>query len=117
MLRESKLSILGLECINVNRSIRALRRNIFIQWIPCDPLNVVIVLRDLTYDLAWMVTFISCEYSTRKRPRGCVPVCELSIRAMLSMLPVIKNSPSGDQARSYISEPIDRHMCFCLHVS
>ena len=39
------------------------------------------------------------------------------MRAMLSMLPVTKKTPSGDQAKSYISEPDDRHMCFIRHVS
>lgn len=39
------------------------------------------------------------------------------MRAMLSMLPMMKYAPSGDQARSYISAPLDRHMCFVRHVS
>src|SRR4051812_38409014 len=33
------------------------------------------------------------------------------------MLPMIKNDASGDHARSYISVPSDRHMCFVRHVS
>lgn len=33
------------------------------------------------------------------------------------MLPVMKNTASGDQARSYISDPKDLHMCLTLHVS
>lgn len=30
----------------------------------------------------------------------CLPECALYIRAMLSILPVMKKTPSGDQARS-----------------
>lgn len=33
------------------------------------------------------------------------------------MLPMMKYTPSGDQARSYISAPDDRHICFVLHTS
>lgn len=29
----------------------------------------------------------------------------------------MKNTPSGDHARSYISDPDERHMCFIRHVS
>src|SRR5689334_2777675 len=36
---------------------------------------------------------------------------------MLSMLPMMKCTPSGDQARSYISAPLDRHICFARHAS
>lgn len=39
------------------------------------------------------------------------------MRATLSMLPVMKKVPSGDQARSYISDPEERHMCFTRQVS
>lgn len=33
------------------------------------------------------------------------------------MLPIMKNEASGDHARSYISVPSERHMCFVRHVS
>ena len=33
------------------------------------------------------------------------------------MLPVMKKTASGDHARSYISEPDERHMCLIRHVS
>lgn len=33
------------------------------------------------------------------------------------MLPVMKKIPSGDQARSYISDPDDLHIVFTLHTS
>lgn len=39
------------------------------------------------------------------------------MRAILSMLPVMKNIPSGDQAKSYISDPEERHMCLMRQVS
>lgn len=46
------------------------------------------------------------------------PVCALKILAVLSTPPVIKYTPSGDQARSYISAPLDvRHICLILQVS
>ena len=47
-----------------------------------------------------------------------VPFVALYILATLSMLPVMKNIPSGDHARSYISEPLlDLHIVLTLHVS
>ena len=47
-----------------------------------------------------------------------VPFVALYILATLSMLPVMKNIPSGDHAKSYISEPLlDLHIVLTLHVS
>jgi hypothetical protein len=39
------------------------------------------------------------------------------MRATLSILPVMKNEPSGDHARSYISAIVAPHIFFTLHVS
>jgi hypothetical protein len=41
----------------------------------------------------------------------------LYIRAILSILPMMKKEASGDQARSYISVPSDRHICFVRQAS
>lgn len=46
-----------------------------------------------------------------------IPVDALYIRAILSMLPVMKNDPSGDHARSYISAIMAPHIFLTLHVS
>lgn len=51
------------------------------------------------------------------RVRLGLPLWALYMRATLSMLPVMKKIPSGDQARSYISEPDERHMCLTRQVS
>ena len=69
-------------------------------------------------DLSDTVTLKRISAKARGRHRQqTLPVCALYILAMLSMLPVMKKTPSGDQAISYISEPIDRHMCLTRHVS
>ena len=53
--------------------------------------------------------------------KGClkdgIPVWALYIRATLSILPIIKYMASGDQAKSYISAPEERHICLTLHTS
>lgn len=47
-----------------------------------------------------------------------IPVWALNILAVLSTPPVMKYIPSGDQARSYISAPVDDlHICLTLQVS
>jgi len=46
-----------------------------------------------------------------------LPVEAFQTRAMLSILPVMKKTPSGDHAKSYISDPMDLHICLSLHVS
>ena len=47
-----------------------------------------------------------------------IPLVALYIRATLSMLPVTKNVPSGDHAKSYISDPLlDLHIVLTLQCS
>ncbi len=53
MLTKSELAIFGLQAVDMARSIRRLSGNIFIEGIPGYPLNVVVVLRYLTDDLAY----------------------------------------------------------------
>ena len=50
MLRQRELAILVLECIDVDGSVRRLRRNVFVHGIPSYTLNVVVVLGNLSYD-------------------------------------------------------------------
>ncbi|KAI7197813.1 hypothetical protein KC363_g143 [Hortaea werneckii] len=54
---------------------------------------------------------VSMIRSSEEADKVRSPFVALYIRATLSMLPVMKNCPSGDQARSYISEPLlDLHI-------
>jgi hypothetical protein len=55
MRRQGKLAILGLQAINVNRSIRRLSRDKLIERIPRHALNVVRVLSDLPHHLPYGV--------------------------------------------------------------
>lgn len=48
MLGEAELAILGLQGIDVDRSVRALRSDIFVEGVPSDTLNVGAVLCYLT---------------------------------------------------------------------
>lgn len=50
---QSKLAILGLQTIDVNRSVGGLGRDKFIERIPCDTLHIVGMLRNLPYHLPW----------------------------------------------------------------
>lgn len=65
--------------------------------------------------------YLSYPVSYARKQQGSgpspLPVAALYILATLSMLPMMKYEPSGDQARSYISEPDDRHMCFVRQLS
>lgn len=67
----------------------------------------------------WYLYLVSIQTSIDRAIRCFrVPFVALYILATLSMLPVMKNIPSGDQARSYISEPLlDLHIVLTLHVS
>lgn len=46
------MTILGFESIDVNGAIRGLSCNVLIEGIPCHALNVVVMLRNLTYKLS-----------------------------------------------------------------
>ena len=53
MLSQRKLAILGSEVVNVDRSVRRLGGDIFVQRIPGHALNIMIVFCNLTNHLAW----------------------------------------------------------------
>ena len=55
-------------------------------------------------------------FSSKNAPD--LPLEALYMRATLSMLPVTKNMPSGDHARSYISAPLlDLHIVLIFQCS
>ena len=68
-----------------------------VEGVPGHSLNVVTVLSNLADQL-------TCNDSAHVRPKLTLlwyaPVCALNILAVLSTPPVMKNTPSGDQARS-----------------
>lgn len=97
MGRESELAILGLQAVDVNRPIGRLSRDKLIERVPGHALNVVRVLRDLPYHLSYNSVSLRIKIMLQERDQ---PFWALYIRAMLSMLPVMMNTPSGDQARS-----------------
>jgi hypothetical protein len=67
----------------------------------------------------WYLYLVSLRVSINRAIRRFrVPFVALYILATLSMLPVMKNIPSGDHAKSYISEPLlDLHIVLTLQVS
>jgi hypothetical protein len=96
----------------VYRSIGGLCGEVLVQRIPGDALYEMTVLSNLAN--ANSCSMSACPHMDSLR---FIPVEVLYILAILSMLPDKIKVPSGDHARSYISEPIDLHMCFTLHVS
>ncbi len=53
VLVESKLAVFRFQVVDVNRSIRGLRRHILVQRIPGHTLNVVVMLCYLPYHLTY----------------------------------------------------------------
>ena len=96
MLCKRDLAIFVLQCVNMHRSVRGLGRDVFVERVPCHALYVVVVLGNLPYNAACAMVSKCGQFDDD----WAVPVCALYMRAMLSILPVIKKMPSGDQARS-----------------
>lgn len=82
----------------MNRAIRRLRCDKFVEGVPSHPLNVMAVLSNLADQLACTFLVYCSGYIRSLASR--IPVCALNILAVLSTPPVMKKTPSGDQARS-----------------
>jgi hypothetical protein len=91
-------SIFLFQCVDMDRTIRRLCGHKLVEGVPGHSLNVMTMLSNLADQLA-------CKDSAHVRPQAgpllwYLPVCALNILAVLSTPPVMKNTPSGDQARS-----------------
>ncbi len=64
---QGELTVLRLESIDMNGSIRRLRCHVFIQRIPRHSLHVVIVLGDLSHDLTCVYISIGQSNTPRRR--------------------------------------------------
>lgn len=76
-------------------TVRGLCCHKLVERVPGHSLNVMAVLSNLADQL-------TCTIQLRPKVAllWYVPVCALNILAVLSTPPVMKNTPSGDQARS-----------------
>ena len=77
--------------------VGALSSDVFIQRVPSDSLDIVLVFSERIHAFTWL----SALRSLMLRTADHSPVPAFQILAVLSVEPAIKNSLSGDQARSY----------------
>lgn len=75
MLSQRELSVLGLERVDMNRSIRRLGRDVFVQRIPCYALHVVVVLGYLSdagaFNKSQWIVPLSARYAHKALTVGC----------------------------------------------